>query len=59
MRKRYEHPAMRELPIILTSQLLTGTNIGEGKEGKEGDVKGFFSSDDSDGKSIFEESFFE
>ncbi len=59
MRKLYEHPAMQELPIILTSQLLTGTNIGEGEEGKEGDVKASFSWDVFDEENIFDENAFE
>ncbi len=59
MRKNYyQQPSMQEAFIDVISNILAGSNIGEGGEGKEGDVKGFDSLEES-GKSIFEENPFQ
>lgn len=53
MKKIYQHPAMQEEEMDMTSQLLAGTNIGEGGEGQQGDVKGMGSQKSSEDGRVF------
>lgn len=46
MKKKYETPAMEENYANETLEILVGTNIGEGGEGQEGDVKEYFFDDE-------------
>ena len=59
MKRMYKQPALQEHALLMTSQLLTGSNIGEGSAGQQGDVKRFVDWGDSNNGSIFEESPFE
>ena len=59
MKKDYAQPAMQTNEMDMTCNILTGSNIGEGGEGQQGDVKGFGLLDDSDKENHFEENPFE
>ena len=39
MKKTYEQPVVEELATELECEILVGSNIGEGGEGQEGDVR--------------------
>jgi len=41
MKKTYEQPVVEELATELECEILVGSNIGEGGEGQEGDVRDY------------------
>ena len=59
MKHTYAQPAMQEMELDPAYTLLAGTNIGEGGEGQQGDVKGFGSIKDSNQGSVFDDNPFE
>ena len=48
MKRDYEQPVIQEFTTKLASTILTGSHIGEGEEGQQGDVKSFGSFEDED-----------
>lgn len=59
MKKIYEQPAMQAQAMYVTSRILGVSNIGEGGEGQQGDVKSFGSFESSEKENLFEENPFE
>lgn len=59
MKKMYEQPTMQAEAMNAITHILASSNIGEGGEGKEGDVKDFGLLDASENSCLFEDNPFE
>ncbi len=54
----YERPVLQELDLEMNTIFLSASQIGEGSEGQDGDVKASFPWDPDDYESIFQENPF-